>query len=600
MKLRHFKAERYRSLKDFDIDIDDFMVLLGKNNSGKSNVFHALGLFLSATTKGVDKYSFFNHETNEPFVLTATFSQLTEAEKEKLGPWTVDGDLTVTKNYIMDQSGKTTAEYLAIMKEPTEPWLREDYGDYSQREVVQGLPIAEFLPPTVRITRETYKQAIKQFKERYSDKITYDKVERKNPAGFKQVLDGYLPELHLVHAVQEATEEIKTTSTALLGRLLGAVVRRIAQFNPAFQQLKEAIDKIKTVIEGETPGDKIREIKELEDNIQNALSVWDVKVNISVDAPDIDRVFQLGTNIILDDGLPTSVESKGHGLQRSLIFALMRVWAAESRRHTGPETNIVRERSNIFAFEEPELFLHPQVCRATYEALKEISKTDQVLLCTHSAHFVNMEDYRSLTLTRKTSQIDGTKAFRVTQDVFENDEERKQRFNMISFFNPDRNEVFFARKVVLVEGATEKATFPVIARRLDVFDHGVSIIDCVGKFNLILYMKVLNAFSIPYIVVYDEDPIPAELKPGGIKHDLNKYNQSKHKFEENERIESECNKNFGSTYKVQGEFEDILGIPKGHAKKVGKPYAAIEYFSDEKNPIPAALADLVKEAYRIC
>jgi CRISPR-associated exonuclease Cas4 len=599
MKLRHFKAERYLSLKKFEIDIDDFVILVGQNNCGKSNFFYALDLLLSATVRGVNEDTFFNRQTDEPIVLTARFNQLTDVEMEKLGPWTVDGTLTVSKEYILDESRKVTANYYALMKVPEEPWLNEDFESYSTREVVSTLPIAEFLPGTGRITKDAYKQAIIQFKERYHDRIGYRIERRKNPAGYKQVLDGYMPELHLVPAVREVTEETKTTSTALLGKLIGVVVRRIAQFNPAFQQLRDAADSIKKVIEGEAPGKKMAEIRELEGSIQKALSVWDVKVNIHVDAPDVDRLFQLGTNVVLDDGLPTSVESKGHGLQRSFIFALMRVWAAESRRHIGAETGVLRERSNIFAFEEPELFLHPQVCRATYEALKAISATEQILLCTHSAHFVNMEDYQSLALIRKPSQIDGTKGLRVTADLFEGDKEQRQRFNMIRFFNPDRNEVFFARKVALLEGATERAVLPVVARRPGMFDHSVSLIDCAGKFNLTLYMKVLNAFRIPYIVIYDEDPIPEELKPGGSEHDADKYNDAKHKFKENEHIEAECNKEFGNTYMVPSKLENILGISKSRADKVGKPYAAVEHFANDLNPIPAQFEKLVREVYKI-
>jgi putative ATP-dependent endonuclease of OLD family len=599
MKLRYFKAERYRSLREFDIEVDDFMVLVGENNCGKSNFFYALDLFLSATVRGLSDDTFFNRQTSDPIVLTARFDELSAAEMDKLAPWTVGGTLTVSKEYVLDEAGKATVSHYALMMVPEEPWLDEDFQDYSKREVVSDLPIGAFLPETGRITKDVYREAIAQFKERYPDRVKYQTERRQNPAGFKQVLDGYMPELHLVPAVREATEETKTTSTALLGRLMGLVVHRIAQFNPAFGQLKDAIDGIRRVIQGEAPGGKMAEIRELEEGIQEALSVWDVKVDIRVDAPDVDRVFQLGTNVVLDDGLPTNVESKGHGLQRALIFALMRVWAAESRRHVGTEIAAARERSNIFAFEEPELFLHPQVCRATYEALKSISNTEQILLCTHSSHFVNMEDYQHLALVRKPSQLDGTKALRVRTDLFEGDEERKKRFDMIRFFNPDRSEVFFARKVALVEGATEKSVIPVLARRLGVFHHSVSLVDCAGKYSLILYMRVLNAFRIPSLAIYDEDPIPQELEPGGSRHDPDKYKEAKHRFEENQHIEAECNREFAKTWMVPGQFEDVLGISRSHAEKVGKPYAAVEHFSHESNAIPAEVRNLVSEVYTI-
>ncbi len=599
MKLRYFKAERFRSLRDFEVQVDDFMVLTGENNCGKSNVFLALDLFLSSSVRGLSAETFFNHHTQTPIVLTARFEELSDAETEKLGPWTVDGALTVSKEYSLEESGKADATYYALMRVPEQPWLADDFADYGKRDVVSKLPIAEFLPESGRITKEAYGVAVSSYITAHPESVEFRTERRKNPAGYKAVLDGYMPQLHLVPAVREVTEETKTTPSALLGRLVNVVVSRIARFNPAFQDLEEAIQGVRNVIEGETPGEKMAEITELEDQIQKALMVWEVDVSIRVEPPDLGRLFQLGTNVMLDDGLETGIESKGHGLQRSLIFALMRVWAGETRRRDAAEPASARERSNIFAFEEPELFLHPQVCRATYEALKSISDTEQVLLCTHSSHFVNLEDYRHLAMVRKPSQEEGTNALRVTSDLFEADEERKQRFNMIRFFNPDRNEVFFARKAALLEGGSEKSVIPVVGRRLGVFDHSVSLVDCAGKFNLTLYMKVLNAFRIPYLVIYDEDPIPEDVKPGSPGHDADKYQEAKHGFDENHRIESECDAEFASTRMVAGELESILGVSKSRGEKVGKPYAAVEHYSDEANPIPAEVEDLVREIYAL-
>jgi CRISPR-associated exonuclease Cas4 len=133
---------------------------------------------------------------------------------------------------------------------------------------------------------------------------------------------------------------------------------------------------------------------------------------------------------------------------------------------------------------------------------------------------------------------------------------------------------------------------------LEIFDHSVSLVDCAGKFDLTLYMKVLNAFRIPYVAIYDEDPIPEELKPGAPKHDDGKYKAAKRAFQENETIEAQCDREFAATYMVPGKFDDILGLSKSHADRVGKPYAAVEHFSDEQNPIPAPLETLVRAVYK--
>jgi len=597
MKLRWLHIQGFRSIRDIRLQVDDFLCLVGQNNHGKSNIFQALALFFSSGTRGITPDIFFRSptEVTKEIIIEARFEELSEPEMEKLHPWTVNGVLTVSKKYRID-GDKPQVLYEALMKIPKEEWLREDFDHYNNREVISKLPITEFLPKSGRITRQAYRQAIENYIKAYPDEIEWIEERRENPAGYKQVLDGYLPEFHLVPAVRDVTEETKPTGPTLLSRLLDVIIKRIARQNPAFQRLQEAARDIKTMIEGKNPEEKLAEIRELEERLKQELTPWNIELSIGVDAPDIDRIFQLGTNIKLDDGIETRVDEKGHGLQRSLIFALMRVWAAEATQAEAKEAREIRERSHIFAFEEPELYLHPQMCRATYESLKQISSTDQVFISTHSPHFIDMEDYRHIAIVKKPSLEKGTQVIRVQKELFKG--ERKKHFNMLRFFNPDRNELFFARKVVLVEGPTEKAVLPLLGRRIECFDHKVSIIDCGSKFNLTLYMDVLNAFNIPYLVIHDEDPIDPEIQPGGSHHDPDKLRHAQKVFEENHKIKSTLNPAIGIIKQIPGEFENLIGISKTKAERLGKPFAAVEKYAEEGVEIPEEVERLVRETYR--
>lgn len=596
MKLVSFTAQNYRSLRNFKLELGQFLVIIGENNSGKSTIFRALDLFLGSTVKGVGDDSFYNHDVTLPINLTACFDSLNGPEEEKLKPWLVEGKLTVRKEYRRD-SGKTEVSYFAQLRVPKETWLNEDYAEYSNRGVVSTLPISEFIPNTGRITKDVYKTAINGYIEKYRDSVEFSIEERKNPAGYKQVLDGYLPELYLVPAVRDVSEEVKTNSSALLGKLVGLISRKVISSNPKFKDLQKAISELSSIMEGETPDKKLQEIKELENRLETALSDWRVGVDIHIMSPDFPTILQSGVRVALDDGISTPIEEKGNGLQRSLIFALMRVWAEISHSDEEEADNEIRERTLLFTFEEPELFLHPHISRVTYQALKTLSSKYQILLCTHSSHFVNLEDYKDIVVIRKLNQTEGTSSYRASGELFEGDTEQKQRFNMIQFFNPDRSEVFFAKRVALVEGATEKALFPLLARRLDKFDHRVSIIDCGGKHNLVLYMKVLNAFKIPYISLYDEDPIPIDISPGSANYNQDRYRTRKRLFELNTKIEQECDSTLSTTHMFPGELEDIAGISRSHTDKVGKPYAAIEKYSDPTVQIPQDLEDAVGEIY---
>jgi len=596
MRLVSFKAQNYRSLKNFELDLGQFLVVIGENNSGKSTIFRALDLFLSSTVKGVNDDTFYNHDVKLSINLTACFDSLGKEEEEKLRPWMVDGKLTVRKEYRRD-SGKTDVAYFALLRVPKEKWLSDDYDGYNDRNIVSSLPISEFIQSPARITKEIYKSAIKKYIEKYRDSVEFLTEERKNPVGYRQVLDGYLPEFHLVPAVRDVSEEVKTNSGALLGKLIGLLSEKVIRSNPKFREFQRAISELSAIMEGKPPDQKLQEIKDLEIRLEKALSDWRVRVDIHIKSPDFPTLLQSGMYVELDDGLPTSIEDKGNGLQRSLIFALMRVLAEISRSEEKESGNEIWERSIMFAFEEPELFLHPHISRVTYQALRTLSSTHQILLCTHSAYFVNLEDYRDIVVIRKLNQTTGTSSYKTSGELFEGDSEQKQRFNMIQFFNPDRSEVFFAKRVALVEGATEKALFPLLAKRLNMFDYRVSIIDCGGKRNLVLFMKVLNAFKIPSIAVYDEDPIPSDICPGAASYDRVKYQTRKRDFELNTKIEQECDRTFSTTHMFPGDLEAIAGISKSHAVEVGKPYAAIEKYSDNSTQIPQNLEDAVRKIY---
>lgn len=172
-----------------------------------------------------------------------------------------------------------------------------------------------------------------------------------------------------------------------------------------------------------------------------------------------------------------------------------------------------------------QVFLHPQAQRRLAKALEEIAGTPghQVFLCSHSTHFVDLEHYKRVAIAYKPTAEAGTMVRQCMKELFEGPDidDRKKRFHMAKWINPDRGEIFFAKRVVFVECETETTMIPFLAERMGVFDPEVSIIDCGSKHNLPLYIAIANAFEIPYIMVHDEDPvddpIPAEWDAEKVK-----------------------------------------------------------------------------------
>lgn len=202
-------------------------------------------------------------------------------------------------------------------------------------------------------------------------------------------------------------------------------------------------------------------------------------------ATDFYRALDL---VVREHGFDMSATQLGHGIQNALVLAILQVF--EQRRKQGA----------VFLIEEPEMFLHPQMQRALYRTIRSLGQSNQVIYTTHSPHFVSVPEYDEV--VRVARDVSGTAVRRSTLVKTPPLEEKARKE-----LDPERNELFFASRVLLVEGDTEKLALPEYARRLDIdLDvAGTSIIEVGGKRNLPAFLDIAESFGIPTGVVYDRD-----------------------------------------------------------------------------------------------
>jgi len=166
---------------------------------------------------------------------------------------------------------------------------------------------------------------------------------------------------------------------------------------------------------------------------------------------------------------------------------------------------------------------------------------------------------------------------------------------MAQWINPDRGEIFFARRVIFVEGETERVVIPYIAQKLDLFDPDISIIDCGAKHNLPLYITIAKAFEIPYLVIHDEDPLPNPIPDDWT---ADRRREKERTFTLNDEIARLVEAPLGQIKRFSPDFEGATGVPRTQGKKKGKALAALEYFEElPTNDIPDALKSVVIAAY---
>ena len=565
---------------------------------------NAIDFFLSSSAK-VEPETFFEFREDQELWVEIEFEVLTEQESNTFKRYVrSDGTIRVRKTAAFED-GKIQTIYNGYIQEPEEWWLHDDdetVSRLSKRTEIDSTPLSDSIPSTGRITKAQVREAQEQHIMENVDSLTFtEKIQSSPLLGLKNVAQGILPEFYLIPAVKDLSDEVKIKAGTSLGRLLNRAIQEIAATDPRFEKIKSDLEGLVSSLKEPSLEETNKgPLTRLEGAIEDELSGWDVDVEIEVTPPEIEKIFELGTTLFVDDGIKTIAERKGHGLQRAIMFAMIRAWAAALRSvRRDEDTPAPRKASEsvIFGMEEPELFLHPHAQRRLAGALSDIAKTanHQVFLCTHSTHFVDLDMYQEIVIVSKETPQIGTKARQCTRDLFEGEENRKHRFHMARWVNPDRAEMFFAKRTVFVEGETEQTLLPYLADMLSISDPDISIIDCGSKFNLRLYIEIANAFRLNYVVVHDEDPVPDSF-PDTWNND--RKQSARNVFAENELISTAIDEAYGYVKVIKPNFEKAAGISRSQSEKMGKPIAALDFFSGRKTEeIPVAISDVVKSVY---
>lgn len=600
MRIAKVSIHNFRSIRDLTVCCGPNTVLIGPNNHGKSNVLGALEFFFSASGK-LDGGDFFQHRGDDPdLYVDVAFSGLSDQEAKTFEKYVdIEGTLRIRKTAALPPGAdKAIAEYRGWLNQPKEGFLRSNYAP-KRADLREDL--VAFLPEDKRYSGAAVEEAQRAYIEAKRDELEFEYVLEDGPLlGLKTVASGVLPDCYLLPAVRDLSQDTATKGASLFSRLLTRTISEMAESDAAFQALKKELGTLVAKLnKGPDKDERPQQLIDLEASIERELAGWGVSLDIEVSPPDLEKVFELGTAVHVDDGVRTLAEAKGHGLQRAMILALTRAWASALRRKDELAEADVKPRgrsdSMILIVEEPELFLHPHAQRKLDRSLRDIAGTahHQVLVCTHSPHFLSMEEYRHLVTIRKPSPKEGTAAHQCPDDLFpgQDGKDRKARFNMAHWINPERAEMFFARRVVFVEGPTERVILPYLARRLGVLDPEVSIIDCGSKFNLPLYMEIAGAFHLEHVVVHDEDPIT-----GGLEGD--KLKAARKAFAANREIEELARKTGAKVEVLCPDLEAVAGVSRNQGKQLGKPLAALDHFEAVLEPdLPDRLRRLVVSIY---
>ena len=517
MRLIKARIEGYRCVKDETVDFGSLTALVGSGGVGKSALLRAIDWCVNERpVEDADLYHDPQGNAAKRIVVTLHFADIGESEAEALGQYAAGDQTTIARIWEPGESPVLSGS--AYFYEPFDA-VRAEKGA-KKTAAYKALFDAEGQEkgyPTPRATKVADVDAhMAQFERENADTL----CELRTPEATH--LYGFTsgPRLRdcfdyvFVSADADAPDALGEGRDSPLAQLL-------ANIGGVDEETQEKIDNLQTETQEKTSalyGDAREEaLRSLEQGITERVQdyVPDASVQVSEElAPLAPPKPRPKVQIVHGGGYPTDVERQGHGLQRTLVIAVLQV-LAEAKSSDGAEDGVNPQKSLMLAIEEPELYQHPLQARAVAAALLQLSvgaegeAGPQIAYSTHSEHFVKPALFEDLRVVRRESGSDTSVVAadpslieKALEEVGLADQEHQVR-NTLSV---SLSQAVFAKRVVLCEGRTDAVLLEATASLDRPFEKdGIAVAECHGKSIIPVALAILNGLGIPCFVLFDAD-----------------------------------------------------------------------------------------------
>lgn len=507
MKISRIKIENFRSIKETEFATSDFNIAVGQNNCGKTNFFEAVQFFYNGLGRG---------------------QNLTEL-KYKRNP---ENEILIEIEFSGAQQGADNMQNAA-----------------NQTKIKNALGESD----SVIISRSS-----SEVKKR---KFIVNGEEINPGTGFDKALNDFLPKFEYVTTKQYYDAVAKYSKTTPMGIMLSGVLSAILQENEQYQEFQT---KFRELFE-----DDNSEIKTEFDNVGNNVQVYlkkqfpdCTKVKFEVTAPVFDDLLK-NFETTIDDGVETTAEEKGDGMQRALMLAIIQAFA-DFRK-----SNDDLGKTFLFFIDEAELHLHPTAQRKLKDVLYTLSNNnDQVFINTHSSVFV-ADDYENQYIL-KVEKLEGQTEFELVSEL-------DKPYVVFELLGGNPSDLLLPKNFMIVEGQSEFELLTRVVKRFYRDQPKIQILKANGDIDQV--ERTINAIEKTYVplnssiysnkvvILIDE---PSEQTRGGVNQFLQNYrilNDNNQFFQlvgrdlEQSYPNQECDV-YGNWRKTQAELDAVNGNGK--------------------------------------
>jgi len=593
LRLRELEIKNLRSAVDTGkIPLKCLFALVGENNAGKSNILKSIKTFLSGGSGGIRITDFTDQSL--PIVIKGKFHNFNKDESKKWKKYLVKNELILEKRIWIEEADtllgqRIKAEYHGYEADPKDWFLSikmitEKEGNRPKwLEIAQQNNLPEYFFPNGKSNKITYIRALEKYLSENDVEYSEPDISKTQALGLQSNVVASLPSYYLLPAITDYSDEVsKNQTSSTFRRLMGELSERILKNDPRYTEIEKSLNRVNLLlnnIESTDTDQRLNTLSDIEQQISMILQRLMPSVNsvsLSVQISEVKKLFSKGVSLSVDDGVDTDVLAKGHGLQRCVVFSLLKTLIDTEKLSKDKENTEIK--SIILGIEEPELYIHPQLSKLFFDVMRDFSKTDQVIYTTHSPIFIDVYEYNSIGIVSKSSVMEGTKIKTSNGNGFEKLDDAKV-FKGLTRFNSFVSEMFFAKRILVVEGVEDMiAVNSVLVNEGKIKNRteeiGWTILVAGGKNSIPFLQRVMNEFDIPYSVLHDsdikenmkEDDKNTKRKTNSLILELAK-GQPVHKFSVNLEHSLGLDKHLKDQFEAHKFFEDPSNIT-GEVKSI--------------------------------
>lgn len=506
MYISQLVIKNYRTFNDFKIELKPLTLIVGENNIGKSNLLDSIGLIfgqdVSYNKRRILEVADFNYKEilrfkTQVLDFSVPIKDIVYPEifiEATLKGWDDDQESVISDWY-------SNANF-------TEATLTYNFAPGSRFNRLEDL----------QKQRDFISKFIKENSKKYYDALPMsaklDLINFPISKYFYTIYGGgnsstsaniyHLNQLkfELLDALRDAcTELVASHNSRLLFRILNS------KEEEKYQDLKGQLVGLQQAINDNAT---LQEIK-------NGISVQLDKISLATDETSnlVDLIFTLPDvsdllkkiSLIYGDN-PIKIERNGTGRNNLLFISLVLSYVEDVTRGHSSYFRVV-------GLEEPESHLHPNLQDHLAHNIESLIKIDgkkdfrkdiQLLITSHSTHITTKIDFENTVVLYR----DGDKiASHYVLDGFSNAALGKKQIKYLNkYLDAVNANIFYSRKIILVEGISEKLLIPIFFERI--LKHSTEKSSCcvinVNGLAFSYFLEIIkNGFFQKCLVLTDRD-----------------------------------------------------------------------------------------------